>query len=425
MIELEKVFRDSINEIKSKWNLPEKGFLAGGSICNIVWEKVSGNKAKINDLDIYILDKIIDNATHEELKEKQSFEQKEKIIYEDYKGLNYAYGTSRFYIIESVKSEGMLNTINYKASTDDPMLILNSFDINCCQLGYDIESDKFYWTKEFEDFLTTGKIQLVNLTSPSHSAIRLVKKKKDLGAKLEDVELDMIAHTLNNQHFVDIVKHRFKERYAKMFRDNWDDLKDKFIMLRDEDTENFLQQKYSCNDSIYRLKAKQGVDLLNSSQRLIGFGLSKDFIFWIRNIYNNPELEKTWFKLQHVFDTNMRVCEYLDCEITDEELDLIKRLSEVAPKSINNLKGKTLSKQLKIIHTLVDKFKHDPIVSISILEKINIDDNVDLNDDMTLLLLELSVRKEILQDPQDKVRRILDMTTEEYQHKFEQLNLPF
>jgi hypothetical protein len=424
MVELEKVFRESIDEIKSKWSLPNVGFLTGGSICNLVWERVSGNKAKINDIDIYVLDKIIDQTTNEELKDKQSFQQKEKLIYEDYKGLNYAYGTTRFYIIENVSTEGMLNTINYKASTDDPMIILNSFDINCCQMGYDIQTDKFYWTKEFEDFLNTGKIQLVNLSSPSHSAIRLVKKKKDLGAILEDIELDMIAHTLHSQHFVDIIKHRFKERYAKMFRDNWDELQDKFIMIRDEDTEHFLQQQHNCSDSVYRLKPRR-VSLLNTTDSLTGFGLSKDFIYWIRNIHNNPELVKKWFKLQHVFDTNMRIWDYLDCEVSDEELNLIKRLSEVAPKSINNLKGKPLSKQLKIIHTLVDKFKHDPIISISILEKVNIDDNVDLDDDMTLLLLELSVRKEILQDPNDKVMRILDMTIEEYQHKYEELNLPF
>ena len=103
-------------------------------------------------------------------------------------------------------------------------------------------------------------------------------------------------------------------------------------------------------------------------------------------------------------------------------------MSSIAPKSIINLKGKPLSKQIKILHTLVEKFRHDPIISISILEKIKIEDNVDLDDDMTLLLLELSVRKEILDDPNDKVRRILDKTTEESTQSnsnWEDVILPF
>lgn len=432
MVDLEKVFREALNEIKSKWQLPEKGFLTGGSISNLVWEKISGNKAKINDLDIYILSKIVENKidseVSSELKQKQSFQQKEKVIYEDYKGLNYSYGTTRFYIIEEVKTEGIFNTISYKASTDDPMLILNSFDINCCQLGYDIESDKFYWTGEFEEFLNTGQIQLVNLCSPSHSAIRLVKKKHDLGAKLDDLELTLIAHCLYHNSFADIVKHRFKKKYADTFLKYRDDLGNKFVMRREPDLEEFLQKQYNCNDSIYKLQPIMDGLKLDNAQMLIHFGLSRDFLYWVRNIYNKPELERTWFKLQHIFDINMKITEYLDCEPTDEDLDILSRLSSIAPKSIINLKGKPLSKQIKILHTLVEKFRHDPIISISILEKIKIEDNVDLDDDMTLLLLELSVRKEILDDPNDKVRRILDKTTEESTQSnsnWEDVILPF
>ncbi len=90
-----KIFRESINEIKSKWKLPPKGFLAGGSICNIVWEKVSGNKAVINDIDIYILDSVIDKASSDELRSKQSYQQKDRIIYDDdYKGISCSYDRS-------------------------------------------------------------------------------------------------------------------------------------------------------------------------------------------------------------------------------------------------------------------------------------------------------------------------------------------
>ena len=33
---------------------PDKGFIAGGSLANLIWEQKSGNVAKINDIDIFI-----------------------------------------------------------------------------------------------------------------------------------------------------------------------------------------------------------------------------------------------------------------------------------------------------------------------------------------------------------------------------------
>jgi hypothetical protein len=53
---IEKLARKAINILKSDFELPNRGFLAGGSIANIIWELVSGNKAIVNDIDIFIHD---------------------------------------------------------------------------------------------------------------------------------------------------------------------------------------------------------------------------------------------------------------------------------------------------------------------------------------------------------------------------------
>jgi hypothetical protein len=47
---IELLGRNAINKIKETWELP--GFLAGGSISNLIWEEISGNKSIINDIDI-------------------------------------------------------------------------------------------------------------------------------------------------------------------------------------------------------------------------------------------------------------------------------------------------------------------------------------------------------------------------------------
>ena len=405
---LDKLFRDSITEIKSKWILPKTGFLSGGSIANLVWEKVSGNKAVINDIDIYHLNSVIDKADEEELRQKQNFQKKDKIVYEDYSGISINVKLSSFYIIEKVSTNGILNEIEYKSNTEDPQIIIESFDINCCQIGYDLATDKFYWTKEFEEFLTTGEIRLVNLSSPAHSAMRLVKKQIDLNAKLLDSELDIIAYTLYNGSFLDTTKHRFKQRYADMFEKYMSGLESRFELTRDEELELHLKMNKDVHDKIYVLKPKTTGLNIDPAQK-IGLQLSKDFLFWVRNIFGNLELEKMWYKLHLVFDYNLGIKNYLDYKPTEKEINFFNRLLVNASDCVRHLSGFPLSRQMYIVNTIFDKFKDDPIVAISILETHCIDYNIDLENDMDLLLLELSVRKKILDDPRDKVRKIFEI----------------
>ena len=66
-----------------------------------------------------------------------------------------------------------------------------------------------------------------------------------------------------------------------------------------------------------------------------------------------------------------------------------------------------MSEQLVFIRKLLDIYKEDPIIAISILEKGNVALYSDLEDEQNQLLLELSVRKEIVQDSRNKVGNIL------------------
>lgn len=402
---IENLFQESIEEIKSKWDLPKSGFLSGGSIANLIWEKKTGNPAIINDLDIYHLEGILDDVQEQELRKKQSFRKKEKIVFEDYSGININYKSSSFYVIEKVTSDGILNNIYYRSNTYDPFIIIDSFDINCCQAGYDIETNKFYWTKEFEDFLETGEVRLVSLNSPAHSAMRLIKKKKDLNAILPEIELDIIAYSLNNYRFIDTTKHRFKDRYAKLFENHKSDLESRFELIRDIDLENHLKNTLGIDEHFWTLKPKVDGFKICESQK-IGINHSKDFLFWVREFFGNEKLEKIWFNLHLVIDPQLGVKNYLDCEINDEDLEFLNRLIVTAPDSVKFLFGFTLSRQLYIVKKLFDNFQHDPIIAISILETYRIE-NIDIENEYELLLLELSVRKKILQDPKSKVDKIV------------------
>jgi hypothetical protein len=405
---IDNLVRTAVDKIKSNWGLPDKGFIAGGSIANLVWELVSGNKAVVNDIDVFIFDGAIDKIDTDDKTLLFRYQEKETKFWEDYTGMRFSSINKDFYTIVSSEHDGMFNKIKYKSNKVDTDLILRSFDINCTKVGYSIEEDKVYYDKDFEEFLQTGELKISNLMTPSHSAIRIVKKKKELNCKLEKFELDLLRHSLE-WRFTDIIKIRFRERYFEMFKEYSEDLKEYFNIRRDQNSEQYVKINFGEDVNLYYLESiinsevdnpffgKQVFDDENIRQIYNSF----EFIFYMRNIYNNKNLPEMWKKLYFFFND----VSYIDCKPTTEDLELISRLGFYAPDSIENLKGMKLSEQIKLFKSVLEKYEYDPIIAISILEKHKLSE-IELNE-QNLLLLELSVRKKIVNDTRGKANKIL------------------
>ena len=420
-METEILARKALEILKSKWGLPQKGFLAGGSLANTIWELHSGNPAVVNDLDIFLFEGKIDNQ--EEISREDSlfrFKEEDVRYYEDYTGMCWNSYTKDFYTITSSEKKGIFNEIGYKASTDEQGIILNSFDINATRVGYSIEEDRFYITKDFEDFLNTGELKICNIQTPSHTAIRIAKKSKELNAKLDEMEFKLISYCLS-RCFSDVNKFRFKERYFEMFSQNKDLLEPYFKIERDKEIEEFLKLHKNVDTELYGLKTTdyflpvkedeskdyEIISLLETNNifnddNLGKLHTSKDFLFYIRNVFGT-EMEQIWEKVYYFYTD----CGYVDMEVSKEDLDLLRRLGNYAPKSIESLKGMKMSKQLSLVKKLLEIYKEDPIIAIAILEKGNVSLYDDLDDECNHLLLELSVRKEIVNDTKNKVVNIL------------------
>ncbi len=420
---IELIGRQAIDKIRSEWGIPKLGFIAGGSLANITWEIISGNKAVVNDIDVFVFDEHIDFVDKDKKDNLFNYEEKELEYYEDYSGMSYTSVTKDFYSIKSSENEGMFNIIKYKSNTTDPLLVLNSFDINCTKIGYSIEEDKIYYTKEFEDFLNTGKLKIVNIMTPCHTAIRLAKKSKELNVKLSKFEFKLIEYTLSRK-FLDILRIRFKQRYVDMYDKYKDILEPIFEIKRDLELELYVRSTYGTDSQLYYIESRYREEIIETSNdpfddfgslskvsvrrvifdddNLDSIYRSSDFLFYMRNIYNNSELKKHWMNLSYFWgDSN-----YLDKEVTESDIKLLSRLARYAPSSINNLKGMRFSEQIDLSNRLFDKFKEDPIIAISILEDIKLDKDIIL-DEQTLLILELLVRKKIVSDTKGKVKSIL------------------
>ena len=410
---VELLGRQAIDIIKSKWGLPKEGFVAGGSIANIIWELVSGNKAIVNDVDIFVFDSVQENFDRSDKSSLFNYQEKETKYYEDYTGMCFNTHTKDFYsIVESTKDD-IFNIIKYKSNTSDPSLIIKSFDINSTRVGYSIEKDQLYWTTEFEEFLETGELKVCNLMTPSHTAVRIAKKSKELNAKLDLFEFKLIQHALSYS-FSDRIKFRFKDRYLEMFESNLDMLESHFIITRDNEAEEYVKSQYLEDVKLYYLmpnivgETPTENDIfispkIFSDSNIFSIHKSSDFLFYMSNIYGKDNLASIWKKVYYYFnDVN-----YIDREVISEDLELLYRFSQAAPNSIENLKGMKISEQINIIKKFLDKFKEDPIIAISILESMKIDKDIEL-DEQTSLLLELSVRKKIVNDTRNKVGRILN-----------------
>ena len=397
--DIESLARESLNYLKSNYDLPSKGFLAGGSIANLIWEKVSGNKSVINDIDIFIYTGIHERENTSSISKYENDEKidflsvKSKLDF-DYSGISRSYLVKDYYKITNVENKGKINIVEYKASTDRKDLVLDSFDINCVNIGYSIEEDKFYWKNDFEEFLNTGELKLSNLLTPAHSAIRLIKKKHELNCKLDDFEFDLLKIALKLNYF-DINKIYFSDKYSLIYDKYKNDLDKHFRKVKSEEiTEKFKNHEKLPNIQIYNLLTLNDNDNLENDNSILYVINSSDALFfYVRNILPYNDKKVIWQHLNVFYNTK----NYFDCEIELEDIELISRIIKYAPLSILNLNELRLSEQLKLIKRLFNKFSHDPIVAVCLLEKVKLDINKEY-DDNDYLLLELSVRKEILEN---------------------------
>lgn len=385
---IELIARQALSTLKSKYDLPASGFIAGGSLANLMWEIVSGNKAVVNDIDIFSFVKESDEEnifTHSRSETK--FDQNEyhqimPIITKDIK-----------YVIKSSVNDGIINHIRC-CSDHEPSIVIDSFDINCTRIGYSIDNDKFFWTKDFEEFLQTGEIKVVNLSTPAHTAIRLVKKQYELKANLDDIELKMCQFVINNfYHFNDINKIRFKKKYSNTYKKYQSKLDKFFSLFRDVSLESHLRLTKCVDDKVYHLEANSvkfdDINIIND----LSYSTNKsfDFLFFVRNIYKTSKVD-IWKKLSPFYNK----IDYIKEDEDKSDIDFISSLIKSHPKVINNIKGLNFDEQIRIVKNVIDKItnQYDYKTAIAILENVKLNKDIQLDED-DCLLLGLSMRTKV------------------------------
>lgn len=186
--------KNIVNEIIQRLNnylkkegleLPKRGLLAGQSIATIYMDIIGFDKfkdkkeLKINDIDIFLLSK------------DKSFKNSDQMMKKSGQmNLDFIYNYGRFlgiysedkYRVVATKHIKSLNVTFIKSNkVIDSLSIISLFDINCTQIGLDLETKELFMTKNFNEFISKGELKIIDVNTPIHSAIRFVKKSKEFG----------------------------------------------------------------------------------------------------------------------------------------------------------------------------------------------------------------------------------------------------
>jgi len=297
--------KEIISFLKSNYTLPKYGFVAGQAVASLIYRKLGLEiNSPINDIDVFQV-KRKENEEHSYA--KMQIHSKNVTIHEQYgsaSNMFYSVGR-RYYQVEKsyyLGDDKLVNIILISQSSNryilDKDMLLESFDFNCCSVGFDIKSEEFTMTQSFIDFIKTKQLRVQSVHTPFHTVLRLNKKIQDLGENVYcDLQLERDVLLTSKRFFSipTIVGERFFNLYEKY--------KDSFI----EKSFSFTEREQSYYEKRYESeKEYKKVELSNnykSNTKLKEFAKNMSFDSELRsNGFDQLMISfKTYVHLFHIF----------------------------------------------------------------------------------------------------------------------------
>lgn len=160
------------------------GVIAGQSVASAIAEIVQSPHATVfNDVDLFRKIKDSENRTKRN-RILDPFVQTDAYLTHAY---NQILACEDFhYKVQRTTRDGFLNEVLCIGHAFDRTAdlaaasVLASFDLNCVQVGVNLETKKLLWTPAYELFLHTQELLVENVRTPVHTAIRWFRKKAEL-----------------------------------------------------------------------------------------------------------------------------------------------------------------------------------------------------------------------------------------------------
>lgn len=336
---VERIIRD----LSYYSDVPNKGFLGGGAVANLLMSYLWDGNYPINDLDIFI-----ESETHYEDVVRTPIRTNELLVEGDgymLTKLSYDHGSN--YQILNVERDGMLNTIEIsrianRENINDYQYILNGFDFNCCQVGIDLSNNKLFYTEGFENFLNNKQLEVTAVYTPAHTAIRLFKKLEELNCYC-DIEgsMEMLSQPLIMKNMVHLQRSHFgiyfSTKYKEMYLKYYGKIKEYFKMVKFFDHKKDLWHKINDFEST-----------IPNNHSLI----------WLDTTKSIPQdLLDKWAKYNEIMWT-LEPKKYTETNITIEEILLGINYTPLTFMSAYKITSNKLSKKLreKAIKVVLGKF---------------------------------------------------------------------
>jgi hypothetical protein len=305
MYNIKEYIEKAVKLLDEKYTLPDSGLLAGGSLSNTIWKLIGySKKAIINDIDIFNFsedEKSISEYYEYRLKVDNTSEYSNLMLYTE--GDNYIAFNNE---TKSGKFNHIILDSNKPFSNDNLFDLLYSFDINSCQVGYDLKNKIAYYTPEFEEFLNTKQLKVVSILSPSNTICRLFKKEKDLESSiLQDSEFLILKYSYSAIGKRKII---LGTKYVDIFKENYGRLSNFFKLETKNNNFYLIPKDWIINESTFGLhhnenewyseKKNRFEYFLKHNNRYIK---KEDLIYFCRNILNCKNKRKIWIELPQYF----------------------------------------------------------------------------------------------------------------------------
>lgn len=179
-----------LNRLKEFTDLPAAGYVAGQAVASAVSELFGDGRAvQYNDVDVFRefrdSDWVKPITTNLDTPPRPAAAinrctfgtlEREWSQYHD-----ISETTVDRYKVMGTRRNGMLNEVLCEFSRHNYSSFLETFDLNCVQVGVDLATKQLFWTPQFEMFNRTRELDVVTLHTPFHSLIRYFRKKEELG----------------------------------------------------------------------------------------------------------------------------------------------------------------------------------------------------------------------------------------------------
>jgi len=414
----------NLNEIKG-------GYIAGGSISNILFSMVHGGEPVINDIDVYhqiyekkgiYLSKVAGWYPSSYVREDGL-----TIVDDDYGRVFISAKGARMQV-KSHSRKGILNIIEYvyedgnnKTTKDRDLIILEGFDLNCCKSGLDIEKKEIVFTDEFVDFLETKQLKVVSPCAPIQTTIRIKKKLRDLDCFC-DIEHEMRFLTIASKKITGSQMTRYigDETYAKYEKHK--DFVDKYFTLRepknlDELPESLRSTYYfggkrNPNVNIWLFDAKLDFDIVEAAHNINYLKKIWNLLYtykskseqtkinkiFYKNVYLGNMMEDQWtyqkwisqgkyttesYYNSHRFTFQMILTkkDYYKCNFDIKHVDFIDKFVEAHLGLARILKwSNTLTEQYKLIKLIKSIAKKEGEWIIGVLETMDLHKHTEFNE---------------------------------------------